>query len=126
MKLILLFGLTLFSFQSYAGCATGLDDMDSEVKSFIDDFRPFWGTWRGTTQDRTRVSGEIYLDSNDRFNIKGSYGARSISGQRGRLCVTNGKISAKARGLTINLKVITKRKVEVSSPIVTEKLILTR
>ena len=87
---------------------------DPELLEFIQDLNPFWGTWRGTYEGES-VVGELYLDSQARFNIRGSYKDTVLNDRKVRLCYRNGRFQANVSGLNINIEVINSRTLRVTN-----------
>lgn len=110
------FVFSLFVTNAYAQshCSDTLDrNTNPELKKFLDDFNPFWGTWRGT-YDGAAIVGEFFLDKANRFNVRGSWKNHSVSNQKVRLCYKNKKFQAVVQGVTITIQVINSRKMQAN------------
>lgn len=118
LKYIISFGfmmmLTAFSSQAQASCSSTLDQStEASLKKFLKDLNPFWGTWRGTYQGESIV-GELYLDKQNRFNVKGRYKTTELNDFKVRLCYRNNKFQAIVYGMTVNIDVISSRKLQAT------------
>lgn len=116
----------MFGSYVYAGCGSALNNnTDAQLKKFIDDYNPFWGTWRGTYNGES-VVGEFYLDSNKRFNVRGSYKTTNVKDVKITLCYTNGKFQARAYGFTANIDVLSSRRLRVNHRMLSAPITLQR
>lgn len=96
-----------------------------ELLDFIKDFNPFWGTWRGEYKGDP-VVGEFKLDSSNRFIFDARFGDRSFNNQRVRLCYKDGKFSAIASGITLNVQVIDNRTIRMTSFVISGSVTMKR
>lgn len=106
----------LFSVSAFANshCSDGLDrNTDPALKQFIDNFNPFWGTWRGSYENEAIV-GEIYLDKSNKFNVRGTWKTHDVKDQKVRLCYKNKKFQAVVYGFYINLTVVNSRRMQAN------------
>ncbi len=100
--------------QANSHCSSTYDtSADPELLQFIKELNPFWGTWRGTYKGESLV-GELYLDKQNRFNIKGQYKTTVLNDTKVRLCLRNNRFQAIASGLTLNIEVINSRTLKVT------------
>lgn len=111
-----LLAVGLFSVSAFANsqCSDTLDrNTYAPLKKFLDDFNPFWGTWRGN-YDGSPVVGEIYLDKNNKFNVRGTWKTHDIKDQKVRLCYRNNKFQAQLYGFTVNIDVVNNRRMQAN------------
>jgi hypothetical protein len=111
-----LFVFSFYSFQAQAQshCATTLDSSTpAELKQFLKDYNPFWGTWRGVYNGEP-VVGEFYVDKQNMFNIKGTYKTTVLNDHKIKLCYKNKKFQAVVYGMTVNINVVNSRRLDVS------------
>lgn len=117
---------TAFGNEAQASCSATFDQRtEAGLKKFISDLNPFWGTWRGTYQGESIV-GELYLDKQNRFNVRGRYKTTELNDFKVRLCYRNNKFQAIVYGMTVNIDVLSSRKLQaqhflLNGPVVVQR-----
>lgn len=107
-------GLLFFSIQTQAqsNCSATLDtNTEATLSEFVTELNPFWGTWRGTHKGESIVA-EMYLDKQNKFNIRGTYGKKSLQDQKIRLCYENNKFRAVIMGFSVEVTVKSPREIQ--------------
>ncbi len=125
--------LSVFIFLSLINSAASANDCSATYDTnaspallqFIKGLNPFWGTWRGTYKGES-VVGELYLDKESRFNIKGSYKTTVLNDTKIRLCYRNKKFQAIASGITLNIEVLNNRTLKVTNFLIDGSILVQR
>lgn len=114
------------SAKAQASCSSTFDqNTPAALKQFITNYNPFWGTWRGTYKGE-KVVGELYLDKQNRFNIRGSYKDTVLNDFKLRLCYRNNKLQAVVYGFTVNIDVISQRQLSANHFLIDGPVIVQR